>query len=66
VRPSKLIVRNKEAEAVSLSHEKYTKETFEKYGMLGITPSEVPMAPTHYLDGKIASDQNKVAMLPLA
>jgi hypothetical protein len=45
------IVRNKEAWTICLSHEQYSKEILEKYGMLDNTPSTVPMAPTHYRDG---------------
>jgi hypothetical protein len=32
----------------------------EKYGMLDSTLSKVPIAPTHYRDGEVASDQDKV------
>jgi hypothetical protein len=28
----------------------------EKYGMLDTTPSKVPMVPTDYRDGEVASD----------
>jgi hypothetical protein len=58
------IVGNGEAETISLSHEQYTKEILEKYGIHDSTPSKVPMAPTHYRDGEVASDQNKVALTP--
>jgi hypothetical protein len=58
------IIRNRIAGTISLSHEKYTKEILEKYGMLDNTPSKVPMAPTHYQDGKAASDQDKMALTP--
>jgi hypothetical protein len=34
--------------------------------MLDSTPSKVPMAPTHYRDGQVASDQDKVALTPSA
>jgi hypothetical protein len=54
------IVKNREVGTISLSHEQYTKEIFEKYGMLDNTPSKVPMAPTHYQDGEVASDHDKV------
>jgi hypothetical protein len=50
------IIRNTEAETISLSHEQYTKEILEKYCMLDCTPSKVPIAPTHYRDGEAASD----------
>jgi hypothetical protein len=58
------IMRNKEVGAISLSREQYSKEILEKYGMLDITPSKVPMAPTHYRDGEVASDHDKVALTP--
>jgi hypothetical protein len=58
------IVKNKEAGTISLSQEQYIKEILEKYGMLDITPSKVPMAPTHYRDGEVASDHDKVALTP--
>ena len=32
--------------------------------MLDNTPSKVPMAPTHYQDGKAACDQDKMALTP--
>jgi hypothetical protein len=32
--------------------------------MLDNTPSKVPMAPTHYRDGEVASDNDKVALTP--
>jgi hypothetical protein len=56
------IVRNKEAGTIILSQEQYTKEILEKYGMLDSTPSKVPMAPTHYRDEEVASDQDKMAL----
>jgi hypothetical protein len=59
------IVKNKEAWTISLSHEQYTKEIIEKYVMLDSTPSKVPMAPTHCRDGEVASDQDKVSLVPL-
>jgi hypothetical protein len=58
------IVRNREAGTICLSQKQYTKEILEKYGMLDSTPSKMPMAPTHYRDGKVASDQDKEAMSP--
>jgi hypothetical protein len=58
------IVKNREAGTINLSQEQYTKEILEKYGMLDSAPSKVPMAPTHYRDGEVASDQNKEAMSP--
>jgi hypothetical protein len=30
--------------------------------MMDNTPSKVPMAATHYMDGEVASDQDKVAL----
>jgi hypothetical protein len=55
-----------EAEAWTISppHEQYTKDIFKKYGMHDNTPSKVPMAPTHYRDGGVASDKDKVALTP--
>jgi hypothetical protein len=32
--------------------------------MLDNTPSKVPMAPTHYRDGEVASDKDKVGLAP--
>jgi hypothetical protein len=58
------IVRNTEAWTVNVSQEQYTKDILEKYGMLNITPSKMPMAPMHYRDGEVASDQDKVALTP--
>jgi hypothetical protein len=58
------IVRNTEAWTVNLSQEQYTKDILEKYGMLNIAPSKMPMAPMHYRDGEVASDQDKVASTP--
>jgi hypothetical protein len=58
------IIRNREAGTISLSHEQYTKEILETYGMLDSTPSKVPMAPTHYRDGEVASDQDNMALTP--
>jgi hypothetical protein len=58
------IIRNKEAGTISLSQEQYTKEILEKYGMLDSTPSKVPMAPTHYRDGEVASDYDNMALTP--
>ena len=58
------IVRNREAGTISLSQEQYTKEILEKYGMLDSTPSKISMAPTHYRDGEVASDQDKEALSP--
>jgi hypothetical protein len=49
---------------VSLSQEQHTKEILEKYGMPDSTPSKVPITPTHYQYGKVASDQDKVALTP--
>jgi hypothetical protein len=40
------------------------KEILEKYGMLDNMPTKVPIAPTHYRDGKVASDHDKVAFTP--
>jgi hypothetical protein len=37
------IVRNKEARTIFLSEEQYTKEIFDKYGMLDSTPLKVPI-----------------------
>jgi hypothetical protein len=36
------IVRNREAWTISLSHEQYTKEILEKFGMLDNTPRRCP------------------------
>jgi hypothetical protein len=58
------IIKNTEAGTISLSQEQCTKEIFEKYGMLDSTPSKVPMAPTHYRDGEVASDHDKMALTP--
>jgi hypothetical protein len=60
--PGMDIVRNKEVGTISLSQEQYTKQILEKYDMLNNTPSKVPMAPTRYGDGEVASDQDKVAL----
>jgi hypothetical protein len=57
-------VMDKEARATGLSQEQYTKKILEKYGMLDMTPSKVPMAPTHYRDGEVASDHDKEPMSP--
>jgi hypothetical protein len=32
--------------------------------MMDSTPSKVPMAPTHYRDGEVAPDHDKVALMP--
>jgi hypothetical protein len=48
----------------SLSCTYYTKKILEKYGMLDNTPFKVPMARTHYRDGEVVSDQNKMALMP--
>jgi hypothetical protein len=58
------IVRNREASTIRLSQEQYTKEFLEKYGMLDGALSKMPMAPTHYRDVQVASDQDKVALSP--
>jgi hypothetical protein len=58
------IIGNREAGTISLFQEQYTKEILEKYGMLDSTPSKVPMAPTHYRDGEVASDQDKMDLTP--
>jgi hypothetical protein len=58
------IVRNRETWTTRLYHEQRTKEILEKYDMLDSTSSKVPMAPTHYRDGKVASNQDKVALTP--
>jgi hypothetical protein len=58
------IVRNREARTISLSQEQYIKEILEKYGVLDNTPLKVPMAPTHFRDGEVASDHDKVALTP--
>jgi hypothetical protein len=42
------IIRNIEAGTISPSHEQYTKEILEKYGMLDSTPSKVPMGHGAY------------------
>jgi hypothetical protein len=57
------IIRNREARTISLSQEQYTKEIVEKNGMLTSTPSKAAMAPTHYRDGEVASEHDKVALL---
>jgi hypothetical protein len=57
-------IMNREAGTISLSHEQYRKEILEKYDMLDSTPSKVPMAPTHYRDGEVASVQVKMALTP--
>jgi hypothetical protein len=56
------IVRNMEVGTISLPEEQYTKEILVKFGMLDNTPSKIPMAPTHYRDGEVASDQDKMTM----
>jgi hypothetical protein len=59
------IVRNISTRIISLYREQYTTEQIlEKYGMLDNTPSKVPMAPTHYREGEVASDQGKVGLTP--
>jgi hypothetical protein len=58
------IVINIEIWTTSISHEHYTKELLEKYGIMDNTPSKVRMAPTHYRDGEVASDHDKVALTP--
>jgi hypothetical protein len=58
------IVRNMEAWTIIFSHEQYTEDILEKYGMLESTPSKVPTVPTHYRDGEVASDKDKVALTP--
>jgi hypothetical protein len=58
------IVKNMEAGTISLSQEQCTTEILEKYGMLDSAPSKIPMAPMHYRDGEVASDQDKMAMSP--
>jgi hypothetical protein len=58
------IVRNKEAKKISLSHKQCTNEIMEKYGMLDRTPSKVPMVPTHYRDGEVACNHDKMALSP--
>jgi hypothetical protein len=58
------IVINREARTMSLSQEQYAKEILEKYGMLDNTPSKVLMAPTDYRDGEVASDEDKMALMP--
>jgi hypothetical protein len=50
------IIGNKEAGTIILSHEYYTKEILEKYGMLDNTASKVPIVLTHYRDIDVASD----------
>jgi hypothetical protein len=58
-------VRNRDAWTISISHGQYTKEIIEKYVMLDNTPSKVPMASTHYGNGEVAPDHDKVALAPL-
>jgi hypothetical protein len=58
------IVRNIKAWTISLSYYNYTKEIMEKYGMLDSTPSKVPIAPTHYRDGEVATKEDKVGFMP--
>jgi hypothetical protein len=58
------IVRTTEVGSISLAHKQYNKETPEKYGMLESTPSKVPIAPSHYRDGEVASNHDKVALSP--
>jgi hypothetical protein len=59
------IARNREAWTIGLSQEHYTTKILGKYGTLDNTPSKVPaMAPTHYRDGEITSDHDKVALTP--
>jgi hypothetical protein len=58
------IVRNREAGTISLSQEQCTKEMLENYGMLDGASSKIPMVPTRYRDGEVASDQNKTALSP--
>jgi hypothetical protein len=42
------IIKNIEAGTISPSHDQYTKEILEKYGMLDSTPSKVPMGHGAY------------------
>jgi hypothetical protein len=58
------IAMNMVADNVNVFHEQDTKELMEKFGMPGITPCKVPMAPTPYRDGEVAIDQDKVALSP--
>jgi hypothetical protein len=58
------MVRNKEAGTINLSQEHYTKEILETHGMVDITPSKVPIAPTHYRDGEATFDEDKMALPP--
>jgi hypothetical protein len=58
------ILMDTNAGTMSFSQERYTKELVEKHGMLDSTPSKLPMAPTHYKDGEVTSDENKVSMSP--
>jgi hypothetical protein len=62
------IVRNIEAWTISLSIDQYTKEILKNivlvYIELDNTPSKVPMAPTHYREGEVASDHLKVGLTP--
>jgi hypothetical protein len=58
------IVNNIEEGTISLPLELYIKEILEKYNMLDMTPSKVPMAPTHYRDGEVVSDHDNMALAP--
>jgi hypothetical protein len=58
------IIRNTKDMTNSFSLKLYTKEILEKYGMLDNTPSKVPMAPAHYRDGEVASNQDNMASTP--
>jgi hypothetical protein len=58
------IARNRKAWTISLSQEHYTMEILEKLNMLDSTPSKVPMAPTYYRVGEVASDNDQVALTP--
>jgi hypothetical protein len=58
------IVMKGDAGTINLSQEHYTEEILEKYDILDITPSKVPMAPTHYRDREVAFDHDKVALSP--
>jgi hypothetical protein len=56
------IVKNREDGTISISQEQYIKEILEKYDMLDSTPSKIPMAPTHYRDGEVASDHRNTRL----
>jgi hypothetical protein len=49
------IVMNMAVGTTRLFLEQYTKVILEKCGMLESRPSKVPMAPTYYRDGEVAS-----------